>query len=552
MPWPIFGRSNKASRRLAARHSQEGRAAEAFAIWLRLAKRESAEACYHVGRSYLEGKAVPISRSSARYWLEKAAQASYVEAQTILAELALRGVLQHANLFESNATGEPDFDTALRWSQKAATAGSPNGQALLAYILTHGPDTMQNPREARYWYERAAAGDCAQGHFGYALSVIHEAGRTPEVLFHLRKAADKGSVSAIYLLGVMTEHGIGTLSDPLVAIRLYRQAADAGHHNAQGRLGAMLLNGTGADKNPILGESLLRRAALAGDGDAAALIARIYASFNYIESAIWLERAALAGHQKSAYLLALMYHSGTGIAYDLKQAVHWFNVAATKQPSKDLAHLVLTPDTRTMAEWLRMEAEAGDHIAELNYAICFAKGFDGARDEAVAIEYFRRAAPYIPNARYWYGLMVAEGRGIALNLVEARDHFSIAIKGGQTDAAVALGEMLINGRGGSCDVEQAIALFQWAADRGSRGASFALGVLHTGKYDIPADLAAARAWFLTAARLGHAESMIIVGEFLAAGIGGDKDTKQARHWFDAANNPAARLALERLNEKAEA
>ena len=35
---------------------------------------------------------------------------------------------------------EPDFKSAMKWARQAADAGSASGQALLAYILTYGPE----------------------------------------------------------------------------------------------------------------------------------------------------------------------------------------------------------------------------------------------------------------------------------------------------------------------------------------------------------------------------------------------------------------------------
>ena len=55
-----------------------------------------------------------------------------------------------------------------------------------------------------------------------------EAGRH-EVAEHLRRAAEAGLPTAIYLLAVLTEQGVGVERDPDVAAQLYRHAAEKGH-----------------------------------------------------------------------------------------------------------------------------------------------------------------------------------------------------------------------------------------------------------------------------------------------------------------------------------
>jgi TPR repeat protein len=549
MRWPGSTRSRL---RKAVRLKEDGRLKDAFAAYMVLAQAGNAEAAHQVALAYLEGKLVAINRSAASYWLEKAASQGFVPAQTCLAELHLQGLIKPGtSLFDSESDGKPDFIAASKWAQRSAIAGSAAGQALYAYILNRCPE-LRDLRASRQWYERAAAGGSAQGNFGYALAIIEETGRQKEAAFHLRRA---GNIpAAVYLLGVMLEHGIGTTHDPIQGARCYQQAAEAGHANAMGRYGAMLLYGVGAPRNPVIGETLLRRAGLAGDAQAAYEVARLCARDNFTEAAIWFERAALAGHGRAAHLLGLLYLNGTGVVQDQDEALRWFQVAATATVQNDLARLVLKQanDPVSILEWLRTEAEAGDAFAQLNYGICLVKAAGVPCDEAKAIQYFFRASDTIPNARYWYGLMLAEGRGGEVNLPEARQQFSLAAKAGQADAAAALGEMLVNGRGGAIDMEQAIELFEWAAERNSAAACFALGVLCTGQHGVSRDLPASRRWFLKAAAYGHTQASLLAGRFCLQGIGGEPDVIEARHWLKNASdrgNLEARAVLEEFDAK---
>ena len=144
-----------------------------------------AEAEYRVGRCYLEGTGVPPSRTEGARWLERAANQGYVEAQAQLADpgdpRADRGV-GAAGLGAPGCSPPPRRQRrtsrpASRWARKAAEGGSADGQAVLGYILTSGPEPMRDPDEAHRWYERSAAAGCPQGALGYALSLARDGDR---------------------------------------------------------------------------------------------------------------------------------------------------------------------------------------------------------------------------------------------------------------------------------------------------------------------------------------------------------------------------------------
>ena len=59
------------------------------------------------------------------------------------------------------------------------------------------------------------------------------------------------------------------------------------------------------------------------------------------------------------------------------------------------------------------------------------------------------------SARYWYGLVMADGRSVPVNLAKARRHFSCGADLGVAETAAALAELLINGRGGPADPARA-------------------------------------------------------------------------------------------------
>lgn len=259
---------------------EKERFAEALPHLARMAEAGSAEAAYFIGKLYLQGGGVPFSRTEGARWLERAALDGHVEAQSLLAALLFQGLGPQsresgdaaARLFSHDSTAKPDFEAALKWARLAADAGSPDGQALLAYILTYGPPPLRDLIQAREWYRRSAAAGCAQGQLGYALSLAGDPNRAvhrDEVVENMRAAAAAEIPTAVFMLGVLTEGGISGPHDPGAAAELYRKAAELGHRGAQIKWGTLLIEGTVVARDLVLGETWLRRAALAGDVRAA-------------------------------------------------------------------------------------------------------------------------------------------------------------------------------------------------------------------------------------------------------------------------------------------
>ncbi|HET6197599.1 MAG TPA: hypothetical protein VFE12_17690, partial [Acetobacteraceae bacterium] len=138
--------SAAAALRHAIRLTEQGKVKQAFPLLTQAARAGIAEAEYRVGRCYLEGTGVPTSRLEGARWLERAANQGYVEAQAQLATLAIHGMIAMSGgdlstmLFASDEAAKPDFDSSLLWARKAAEGGSADGQAVLGYILTSGPE----------------------------------------------------------------------------------------------------------------------------------------------------------------------------------------------------------------------------------------------------------------------------------------------------------------------------------------------------------------------------------------------------------------------------
>jgi uncharacterized protein len=84
-------------------------------------------------------------------------------------------------------------------------------------------------------------------------------GQTPEAIGAWRKAADKGSTSAMVELGVLYGSGAGVAKDEAQARKLFERAAEAG--NPRGVTNLTALSGGGAPSDPARARELLAKAA---------------------------------------------------------------------------------------------------------------------------------------------------------------------------------------------------------------------------------------------------------------------------------------------------
>src|SRR6202142_1078382 len=162
--------SPAAALRRAARLRELGRDAEAFPLYAHAAKSGVVEAEHQVALCYFGALGVPASRTEGARWLERAAEHGHVESQTLLAGLCIHGLGDIADdkgglggrLFKSDETRQPDFESPLKWADRAAEYGSAKGRAELAYLLTRGPEPLRDVDAAHALYKQSADAGCAE------------------------------------------------------------------------------------------------------------------------------------------------------------------------------------------------------------------------------------------------------------------------------------------------------------------------------------------------------------------------------------------------------
>lgn len=116
--------------------------AQAVAIWRPLAAKGDADAAFNLGQAYRLGRGVGVDLSAAKTWLEKAARAGHLDAETTL------GLL----LFDSG-----DHAGGIQWLKKAAERGEPRAMLVYGTALYNGDSVRSDPLMAYAYVSRAAA-----------------------------------------------------------------------------------------------------------------------------------------------------------------------------------------------------------------------------------------------------------------------------------------------------------------------------------------------------------------------------------------------------------
>src|SRR5271166_4312547 len=220
---PLDRFASRSPERARARAERLSKAApdRALALFAAAAEAGDAEAAFIVGERYLEGNGAMRHPASAARWYRFAAEAGHLGAQCRLAALYLFGVARgtvepNARLFEAVESERPDYHAAFLWARRAAEMGAPDAQAMLAFILSSGPEELRDPDAAFEWYRKSAEQDCPQGRLGYAIALLLRtdiADKMSAARNELVRAAEAGLPTAHYLLGVAAERGVGAAPD---------------------------------------------------------------------------------------------------------------------------------------------------------------------------------------------------------------------------------------------------------------------------------------------------------------------------------------------------
>ncbi len=157
-----------------------------------------------------------------------------------------------------------------------------------------------------------------------------------------------------------------------------------------------------------------------------------------------LADAAAKGDPQALFELAARYTEGRGVPSDLKQAAHYYQLAADQGFAPAQYRLGSLYEKGTGVErdvpkavaLYEQAARAGNASSMHNLAVLYASGATGTANYKAAVEWFTKAADLgITDSQFNLAILYARGNGTQQNLEESYKWFSVAAKDGDKDAA---------------------------------------------------------------------------------------------------------------------
>eukprot|EP01125_Pyxidicula_operculata_P010425 TRINITY_DN3429_c0_g1_i1.p1 TRINITY_DN3429_c0_g1~~TRINITY_DN3429_c0_g1_i1.p1 ORF type:complete len:732 (+),score=112.67 TRINITY_DN3429_c0_g1_i1:98-2293(+) len=295
-------------------------------------------------------------------------------------------------------------------------------------------------------------------------------------LIYYKTAADKGMTDAMWCLGSMYKHGVGTDKNFSKAVKYYIKAADRGNPCAQYKLGLIYLRGkSGFVKKDIPSAcKYFKKAAQAGMVDAQYELGNIYLTnvddgeIRYKTAAHYLKMAANQGNAISQCFMGVLHDNGLGVKKDTEKAVEYFKLATKKRLCAAQYHLGIkyysgvgvNQNYFKAAHYFTLASEQTDEEGSANalYALgrMYEDGLGVERDVQKSVELIQAAANKgFAEAQYYVASAYQKGKGTTRNNIVAFNFMKLAADQGLKQAQLALAKMYATGCGVTKDKNQA-------------------------------------------------------------------------------------------------
>ncbi len=222
--------------------------------------------------------------------------------------------------------------------------GAQSADEVLCDRVAADPDDPDKPKDAKgvgaiapgdvaiaIKFCRVAAGKSRRAM--YQLGRAYAAGQQlPEAAAAYRKAADKGSTSAMVELGVMMANGAGVAKNADEAHKLFERAAAAGNPRGVTSLAALSGSG-GVPLDPVKERSMLAKAAEANSPEAEYQLGLMYANGtggpqDDAAARAMFEKAAAQNHPDALLWMGAFTQTGRGGPKDATAAKSYYERAA--------------------------------------------------------------------------------------------------------------------------------------------------------------------------------------------------------------------------------
>ncbi len=336
---------------------------------------------------------------------------------------------------------------------------------------------------------------------------------------YIRMAAERGSRTAQFSLGLCYAEGHVVTKDAKEAVKWYTKAAEQGYSEAQYNLGMCYDQGHGVAKNPEEALKWCRLAASQGETDAQEFI-RTHDQTD--SSNIGTKTTRTAKVAKSSASSELDTSSQQG---GVRKASAQANESNANQP--------------TQRKYSALEL--------VTLGIRYEKGDGLPPDIDKANQLYQKACELGCGEGYnRLGESYLHGKGVQEDIYKANALFRKAGDLGCGEGYNSLARNYFFGEGVPKNLSQAVELFQKAGDLGFGEGYTNLGLAFNSGTGVPQDYGRANAYFLKAGALGSGSGYNMLAISYVQGHGVNQDLAQSNLLFERAGNMGEARGFENL------
>lgn len=264
---------------------------------------------------------------------------------------------------------------------------------------------------------------------------------------------------------------------------------------------------------------------------------------NVKQAVYWFEKAASQGHQDAQVNAGRAYAEGYLGEPDYTKALAWFRKAIDQGKGRypntyatALTYMGFTyermEDDKNAVYWLEKAVNENDISAMQALGRHYLEGTGVAKDEAKGFSLIQTSANSgDPSAQNMMGVCYQHGIGVERNGNQAFRWYKKSADNGVPTAIMNLGVCYASGFGVNTDYAMALSLFREAADYGELGAYLELGIAYMNGEGVERDYDQATSFFDIAAQNGHNKAYLLNGAMNYEKEYGLQDYKKASEMF---------------------
>lgn len=400
-------------------------------------------------------------------------------------------------------------------ARQMASRGDAQIQFKLGKVFKLYP-ALGQPGEFRQWLAQAAGNGVAPACWELAEVYLHgtlAAQDFSEAHAWLKQGAALKDPVCAYNLGVQYLQGNGVPQNDSLAFKHFQLAAELGSRDGLYNVAVCFCKGTGTPQNLKIARDLAVGVAAAGDPRGEVLAQAITRELEPATVSV-----NLSPREAADLTRALISQQMASHMEDLKRgAAEKARTAATPPPLPQLSPL----------DRLKNQARAGDPQAQLELA----KSLQASqRLEEAAAWLSKAAAAGNVEAQFILGNCLLEGRGVPVDIFQARALFQAAANQGHRLAPQALPQIDAH----VAKLRAAARELHQAADAGNAEAQYNLGLQYSRGTFAPADPRAAIHYLEKAANQNHAAAQVALFVIFEQGKGVQPDLARSRFWLGKA------------------